>query len=177
VTVRTSGPVIAAGMFVNCCGAWAGASPLGRLPVAPVKGQMGNLRCEPEKLRCVVRAPGIYLIPRGDGRVTIGSTLEHVGFDESIEEGSIRQMAEKALALLPVAEAPAQMDMWAGLRPGTPDGLPILGSAEKKHCWHATGHYRDGILLAPVTAHVMAQAMLEEKVDLALDAFSARRFC
>jgi glycine oxidase len=178
VVVETTRQRISAGMFVNCRGAWAGdkARGLGRLPVAPVKGQMGNLRCEPKRLRCVVRAPGIYLVPRGDGRVTIGSTIEHVGFDETVHESQIRQMAEAALRLLPEAEAPAQMDMWAGLRPGTPDTLPILGRAEKDNCWHATGHYRDGILLAPVTAHVMTQAMMGETPDLQLEAFAAGRF-
>ena len=178
VAVVTPKQRISAGMFVNCCGAWAGDSGrgMGKLPVVPVKGQMGNLRCAPERLRCVVRAPGIYLIPRGDGRVTIGSTIEHVGFDETVQEPSIRHMAEAALRLLPGAEAPAQMDMWAGLRPGTPDTLPILGAAEKDDCWHATGHYRDGILLAPVTGHVMAQAMLGETPDVPLDAFAPARF-
>jgi glycine oxidase len=179
VLVETSRKLIAAGMFVNCRGAWAGegaGEPEHGLPVTPVKGQMANLRCPPERLRCVVRAPGIYLVPRGDGRVTIGATIEHVGFDETVQEPSIRRMAEAALKLLPEAEAPPQMDMWAGLRPGTPDGLPILGSAEKEHCWHATGHYRDGILLAPVTAHVMAQAMMGEFPDVELDGFAATRF-
>lgn len=178
VVVRTSRKLVSAHMFVNCCGAWAGEPErgLGQLPVAPVKGQMANLRCQPERLRCVVRAPGIYLVPRGDGRVTIGATIEHVGFDETVQEPSVRRMAEAALSLLPEAQAPATMDMWAGLRPGTPDGLPILGSAEAEHCWHATGHYRDGILLAPVTAHVMAQAMLGEQLDVSLDAFAPARF-
>ena len=177
VFVRTSRGHVSAGLFVNCCGAWAGEGKgLERLPVAPVKGQMGNLRCKPERLKCVVRAPGIYLIPRGDGRVTIGSTIEHAGFDECVEETSIRRMAAAALALLPEAEAPAQMDMWAGLRPGTPDMLPILGKAEKACCWHATGHYRDGILLTPVTAHVMAQAMTGETPDVALEAYAPGRF-
>jgi glycine oxidase len=186
VVVRTSRRPVSAGMFVNCRGAWSGGGSgegadelergLGDLPVAPVKGQMANLRCEPERLRCVVRAPGIYLVPRGDGRVTIGATIEHVGFDETVWEPSIRRMAEAALSLLPEAQAPPLMDMWAGLRPGTPDGLPVLGAAEKEHCWHATGHYRDGILLAPVTARVMAQAMVGERPDVALDAFAAARF-
>ena len=80
------------------------------------------------------------------------------------------------MSLLPEAEAPPLMDMWAGLRPGTPDGLPILGKAEEEHCWHATGHYRDGILLAPVTGQVMAQAMLGETPDVALGTFAASRF-
>jgi glycine oxidase len=178
VLVRTTRKLVSAGMFVNCCGAWAGERErgLGSLPVRPVKGQMANLRLAPERLRCVVRAPGIYLVPRGDGRVTIGATIEHVGFDETVQEPSIRKMAEAALSLLPEAEAPPQMDMWAGLRPGTPDGLPILGAAAEKHCWHATGHYRDGILLAPVTAHVMAQAMAGELPDVGLEAFAATRF-
>jgi glycine oxidase len=178
VLVRTPRESIAASMFVNCCGAWAGERERGleALPVTPVKGQMANLRCPPERLRCVVRAPGIYLLPRGDGRVTIGSTIEHVGFDETVEEASIRRMVEAAMSLLPEAEAPPEMDMWAGLRPGTPDGLPILGAAGRDHCWHATGHYRDGILLAPVTGHVMAQAMLGEVPDVALDAFAPGRF-
>jgi glycine oxidase len=175
VLVRTTRKAVSAGMFVNCCGAWAGKQE-GGLPVVPVKGQMANLRCRPERLRCVVRAPGIYLVPRGDGRVTIGATIEHVGFDETVQEPSIRRLAAAALRLLPEAEAPPQMDMWAGLRPGTPDGLPILGAAAKEHCWHATGHYRDGILLAPVTGHVMAQVMLGERPDVSLEAFAADRF-
>jgi glycine oxidase len=178
VVVETTRGPVAAGMFVNCLGAWAGDAErgLGKLPVRPVKGQMGNLRCAPERLRCVVRAPGIYLIPRGDGRVTFGSTLEDAGFDETVAEERIRQMAQMARRLLPEAEAPEQMDMWAGLRPGTPDTLPILGRAEAEHCWHATGHYRDGILLAPATAHLMAQAMLGEATDVALDGFAPGRF-
>jgi glycine oxidase len=174
VLVRTTRKLVSAGKFVNCCGAWAGASD--GLPVVPVKGQMANLRLAPERLRCVVRAPGIYLVPRGDGRVTIGATIEHVGFDETVQEDSIRTMAAAALNLLPEAEAPPQMDMWAGLRPGTPDGLPILGVGANERCWHATGHYRDGILLAPVTAHVMAQAMLGETPDVPLEAYAAGRF-
>ncbi len=176
VLVETQRERIAAGMFVNCCGAWAGEPRLGGLPVVPVKGQMANLRCPPERLRCVVRVPGIYLIPRGDSRVTIGATLEHVGFDETVQESSIKQMIDAALRLLPEATAPMQVESWAGLRPGTPDGLPILGAAGTKHCWHATGHYRDGILLAPVTARLMAQSMLGEFPDVPLDAFTPARF-
>jgi glycine oxidase len=169
---------IYAGMFVNCRGAWAGNSSLGleALPVYPIKGQMANLRCEPDRLRCVVRAPGIYLIPRGDGRVTIGSTIEEAGFDETAQESSMRRLADAARALLPEAEIPAQLDIWAGLRPGTPDGLPILGQSEKKNCWHATGHYRDGILLGPATARAMAQAMMGEVPDVGLDAYKPSRF-
>lgn len=178
VRVRTSTGHVSAGEFVNCCGSWAGDPALGleKLPVEPVKGHMANLRCAPERLRCVVRAPGIYLIPRGDGRVTIGSTLEHAGFDRTVQEPVVRRMAEAGRALLPDAEAPAHMEMWVGFRPGTPDQLPLLGAGEKRHCWHATGHYRDGILLAPVTARVMAQTIAGETPEIELAAYSPARF-
>jgi glycine oxidase len=176
VLVETQRERISAGMFVNCCGAWAGEPRLGGLPVVPVKGQMVNLRCPPERLRCVVRMPGMYLMPRGDGRVTVGATIEHVGFDETVQEPAIRKLIEAALRLLPEARTPPEMESWAGLRPGTPDGLPILGAAEMEHCWHATGHYRDGILLAPVTARVMAQCMLGETPEVSLEVFTPARF-
>ena len=76
IAVETGGRNISAGMFVNCCGAWAGGETWGGVPVEPVKGHMANLRCSPDRLRCVVRTPGVYLVPRGDGRVTVGATLE-----------------------------------------------------------------------------------------------------
>jgi glycine oxidase len=178
---------IAAGNFVNCCGAWAGslvqakASPIGGkeshdLPVEPVKGQMVELRCGPERLKCVVRGRGVYLIPRGDGRVTAGSTMERVGFDERVEERAIAGLVRAAQNLIPELEMTDPLECWAGLRPGTPDGLPMMGRAEMNGCWYATGHYRDGILLAPGTAWVMAQAMMDERTDVELEAFRPVRF-
>lgn len=176
VLVQTRQGNISAGRFVNCCGAWAGGESWGGVPVEPVKGHMANVRCEPDRLRCVVRTPGVYLVPRGDGRVTVGATLEHVGFDEIVREDKVGGLMEAALRLLPEATISSPIDAWTGLRPGTPDGLPILGPAQRANCWHATGHYRDGILLAPVTARVMAQAMLGEAPEVPLAAFSPARF-
>jgi glycine oxidase len=177
VTLHTSRNSISAALFVDCRGAWAGSlTGLAATPVVPVKGQMANLRCAPERLRCVIRAAGVYLIPRGDGRVTIGATLEHAGFDQQIDAAAVGHLAETARKLLPEAELPEPMQMWCGLRPGTPDGLPILGPAAQPRCWHAAGHYRDGILLAPATARLLAQAMLGERPDLALEPFSPTRF-
>jgi glycine oxidase len=173
VTLRLSRGAFTAAMFVNCCGAWAGERGL---PVFPVKGQMGELRCAPEDLRCVLRAPGVYLVPRGDGRVAFGATIEQVGFDEAVDQQMVRQLGEAAVHLLPSAHLPPETKMWAGLRPGTPDGLPILGAAAESHYFHATGHFRDGILLAPVTARVMAQLMLGETTDVPLEPFSPQRF-
>ncbi len=176
VRVQTERENILAGTFVNCCGAWAGGEPWGGVPVEPIKGHMANVRCAPDRLRCVVRTPGVYLVPRGDGRVTVGATLEHVGFDEVVREAQVSGLMEAALRLLPEATIPSPIDAWTGLRPGTPDGLPVLGPAQRANCWHATGHYRDGILLAPVTARVMAQAMLGETPEVSLAAFSPSRF-
>ena len=176
--VRTSKGTLSAADFVNCCGSWAAQSGLGpeRLPVVPVKGQMVDLRCAPERLRCVVRAPGIYMIPRGDGRVTTGSTLEHAGFDTHVNEQTISGIGSAARSLLPEIEITPEGERWAGLRPGTPDLLPVLGGSEDGHCWHATGHYRDGILLAPGTARVMAQAIAGEQPDVAIEPFRPGRF-
>jgi glycine oxidase len=176
VLVKTHQGNISAGMFINCCGAWAGGEPWDGVPVEPVKGHMANVRCAPDRLRCVVRTPGVYLVPRGDGRVTVGATLEHVGFDEVVHEAQVSGLMEAALRLLPEATIPSPIDAWTGLRQGTPDGLPILGPAQRANCWHATGHYRDGILLAPVTARVMAQAMLGEIPEVPLAPFSPARF-
>jgi len=174
----SSGEWMAAGSFVNCCGAWAGAAIRGLelLPVEPVKGQMVNLRGPAELLRCVVRAPAAYLIPRGDGRVTVGATLERVGFDETVEAEAIARQIAAAQALTPELTATEPLESWAGLRPGTPDGLPVLGEAGVQGCWHATGHYRDGILLAPATAWVMAQAMEGKQPEVPLQQYAAARF-
>lgn len=178
VEVQTSAGWVSAAEFVNCCGSWAGelGGEAGRLPVNPVKGQMVNLRCAHERLRCAVRAPDIYLIPRGEGRVTTGSTIESAGFDVSVDEKTILRMASAARRLLPEIEMPADAQMWAGLRPGTPDLLPVLGEGEKEHFWHATGHYRDGILLAPATSRVMAQMISGEKPEVEMEAFRPARF-
>jgi len=176
VIVETRQDYVAAGMFVNCCGAWSGGDPWNGVPVKPVKGHMINVRCSPARLRCVVRTAGVYLVPRGDGRVTVGATLEHAGFDETVHETQVRGLVDRALKLLPEAAVDSPVDAWTGLRPGTPDGLPILGAAQRANCWHATGHYRDGILLAPATARVMTQAMLGEAPDVELTAYSPARF-
>lgn len=180
VTVQTEMGTMPADEFVNCCGAWAGVPHLGGMPggtpVTPVKGQMVTVRMKPERLRCVLRTPEFYAIPRGDGRVSIGATIEHAGFDQSVQQESIDALLQIAAECLPeVTDAP-RLEAWAGLRPGTPDELPIMGPAEFPHCWHATGHYRNGILLAPVTARVIAQQMLGEEPDLPLESFSPARF-
>lgn len=176
VVVETTGERIHAGAFVNCCGAWAGGPRLGGIPVEPVKGQMVAVSLAPERLQCVLRTSRFYAIPRGDGRVAIGATIERAGFDSVVEEESIAGLLSTAAEYLPEVYGAPRLESWAGFRPWTPDALPILGAADMEHCWHATGHFRNGILLAPVTARVMAGAILGDPPEISLDAFSPTRF-
>jgi len=162
-------------VVVNCAGAWAGQLPPLGFPTRPVKGQMlavagGNL------LRHVIRSPEVYLVPRSNGRILIGSTLEEAGYDKRVDTDIIHGMHRAAVALLHRLEGARQLEAWAGLRPGTPDDLPILGPTSMPGYFVAAGHFRDGILLAPVTAEVMAEVVTGSKPAYDLSPFSPARF-
>jgi glycine oxidase len=175
--IRTSKSQFAAGVVVNCGGAWAGQIGPHHFPTRPVKGQMLCVAMpEKELVRHVVRALDVYLIPRSDGRMTIGATSEEAGFDKEVVPETIENLRQAALDLVPrLADAPI-LETWAGLRPGTPDNLPILGATATPGYFVATGHFRDGILLAPITAKVMAQLILGHKPEVDLNVFGAERF-
>ena len=173
--VHTERSGYGAPIVVNCAGAWAGdLFPL-KIPTRPVKGQMLAVVGGPQ-LRHVIRSPEVYLVPRGDGRIVIGSTLEEAGYDKRTDVNTIQRLHQAAIHLVPALSRARIIEDWAGLRPGTPDDLPILGATEIPGYFVATGHFRDGILLAPITAHVMAQVIAGEKPDYDLSAFSPRRF-
>jgi glycine oxidase len=178
--VRTAKTEFSSGTVVNCAGAWSGQihrDAARIVPTRPVKGQMLCV-IMPEKalIRHVVRTPEVYLIPRSDGRMLIGATQEEAGFDKRTVPETIEKLRRAAIDAAPrVAEARI-LEAWAGLRPGTPDGLPILGATELPGYLVATGHFRDGILLAPVTAKVMGQMISGEKPSFDLTAFSPDRF-
>jgi len=127
-------------------------------------------------LRHVIRAPEVYLVPRSDGRILIGATVEEAGYDKRTEADTIQRLHRAAIRMIPALEQARVLEAWAGLRPGTPDDLPILGAASTPGYFVATGHFRDGILLAPVTAHVMAQVITGAKPEHDLSAFSPDRF-
>ena len=128
-----------------------------------------------EVVRHVVRAPRIYLIPRGDGRIVVGATVEEAGFDTVTHSETTERLRMAAVGLVPeLASAPVQ-ETWAGLRPGSPDGLPILGETSLPGYFVASGHFRDGILLAPATARVVGGMVLGNKVD-GFEALSPKRF-
>jgi len=162
---------------VNCAGAWSGQIPPYAFPTRPVKGQIVCLAMPSRTLiKHVVRAPEVYLIPRSDGRLLVGATVEEAGFDKRTDAGTIQRLHHAALALVPDLHNAKILESWAGLRPGTPDALPILGVTATHGYYVATGHFRDGILLAPITAEVMAAVIEGRAPEYDLTPFTPARF-
>lgn len=174
IDVRVKDSVVSCGTFLDCTGAW---SPP---PVHPAKGQMLRLNA-PGAMSArglgniVVRTPDIYLIPRLDGTIVIGSTIEDAGFDRTVHDTDIQHLRAEAAALLPALGDAPEVERWAGLRPDTPDHLPLMGRTGD-HSFVAAGHFRNGILLAPATAQAMAELILNEPPVLDLQAFRPQRF-
>jgi glycine oxidase len=175
--VTTEKTTFRAPKVVNCAGAWAGQIPPYAFPTRPVKGQMICFAL-PRRgmLQHVVRSPEIYLIPRSDGRLLAGATVEEAGFDKRTVPDTIQHLHKAAVAMLPGLAEARVLEAWAGLRPGTPDNLPILGATPTPGYYVATGHFRDGILLTPITACLMAQVIAGEKPEHDLSAFGFARF-
>ncbi|MBV9343237.1 MAG: glycine oxidase ThiO [Acidobacteria bacterium] len=175
VGIRTDKTSYLSEVVVNCAGAWAGSFRPYSFPVRPVKGQMLAVVRGPA-LRHVVRAESVYLVPRTDGRLLIGSTLEDAGFNKQTDVNTIQKLFHDAVELVPAVASSKQHEAWAGLRPGTPDGLPILGETATAGYFVATGHFREGILLAPITAALMTELILRRPSSLDLARFSPLRF-
>ena len=147
------------------------------MPATPRKGQMFSvIPREPGFLRHVIRTEEVYLVPRTDGRVLIGATVEDVGFDKRVAPETIKHMGRLADQIVPEIAHAKITESWAGLRPGTPDDLPILGETEISGYFIATGHFRNGILLAPLTAAIMTKLLRAEAPGHSLEAFSPLRF-
>jgi glycine oxidase len=163
-------------------GAWSraidGLPPLARPPVRPIKGQMLALRMDPAQpvLRHVVWAPKVYLVPRHNGRLVIGGTVEERGFDEDLTAGGILSLLEASWRALPTIEELPIDEMWVGFRPGSRDDAPILGPTPIDGLTVATGHHRNGILLAPITIDMISRHMLTGEVDPAIRPFGIARF-
>jgi glycine oxidase len=127
-------------------------------------------------LKYVIRSPEVYLIPRSDGRILVGSTVEEAGFDKRTDVATIQRLYRAAVVILPELSNAKILEDWAGLRPGTSDALPILGSTPTPGYYVATGHFRDGILLAPITAQAMAAVIEGRNPGHDLAPFSPARF-
>ena len=171
-----------AGAVVLAAGAWSGlASWLpehARPPIRPVKGQVLRLRAPVEEPVCerLIRTPFVYVVPRADGRVVVGATTEERGFDTTVTAGGVHELLREAYRVLPdVAELEVE-EALAGLRPGSPDNTPSIGFGGVEGLVVATGHYRNGILLTPVTADAVVALLTGEEPPLPLDACAPDRF-
>jgi glycine oxidase len=180
--VLADGRKVAADVVVLAAGAWSrsidGLAPELRPPVRPIKGQMLALRMDPAAplLTHVVWAPGAYLVPRLDGRLLVGATVEEKGYDTSLTAGGILTLLEAAWRVVPAVEELPIDEMWVGHRPGSRDDAPILGTGLIDGLIYATGHHRNGILLTPITADAIAELVLEGAADPAIRPFSIERF-
>lgn len=173
------GEEIAAGWVLLAAGAWSGLlEGLPRpLPVEPRRGQMLSLGAPPGAIRHTVFSAGGYLGPRVDGTVFVGATVERVGFDKRVTADGIAALLAVARRLAPRLGDAELLETWAGLRPGTPDDLPILGpDPEAAGLVYATGHFRNGILLAPVTAQIVLDTVLGQRPGVPLQPFRPDRF-
>lgn len=164
VGVNTSAGAMTGDQVVLAAGAWSG-DLLGKLglalPVEPVKGQMILYKCASDFLSSMVLAKGRYAIPRRDGHILIGSTLEHEGFDKTPTENALESLKASAQELLPALADAEVVGHWAGLRPGSPEGIPYIGEVPGfKGLWLNCGHYRNGLVLAPASCQLFADLLL-----------------
>jgi glycine oxidase len=158
--VRTAHGFATAATVINAAGAWAGelagVPDRARVPVRPVAGQMLAIAVPRDAVRALVWLGHRYLVPRGDGRLLVGATVESRGFDVRVTAAGMHDLLDAALAVAPALAGFAVVETWAGLRPGSHDGRPYLGATALDGYVVASGHFRNGILLAPITARLIA---------------------
>jgi glycine oxidase len=169
--VEAQWTVVAAGCFSANIG---GVSPYA--PVKPAKGQMVSLRSADLKIERVLWSEKIYLVPRNDGRILAGATVEYTGFERTLTAGGLEKILGGAIELAPGLAGARVEETWAGLRPDSPDHLPILGPTDIDGLLIATGHFRSGILLAPVTAKLVREWVTLQRVSVDWERFSPMRF-
>ena len=182
IGVKTSnGEIIHAEQVVLATGCWSSQIPEAApyAPTIPVRGQMAALRHSGTPIRHVLRSERGYLVPRGSESpqiVVVGSTIESAGYEKRVTSGGLEKILSAANELAPELAKAEIIETWCGLRPGTPDQLPILGPVDIDGLVFATGHYRNGILLAPITAKLIGEWITERRVSLDWEAFSPLRF-
>ncbi len=167
--ITTAGPVTG-DRFLICTGAWTGglAKTLALdLPITPVKGQMILFDAAPDVVPCMVLSKAHYLIPRRDGKILVGSTLEHASFDKTITSNARQELHDFALSLYPALAQYPIIQHWAGLRPGTPEGIPIIDRHPRlKNTYINAGHFRNGVVLAPASSRLMCNMILDQPLLL-----------
>lgn len=165
------GQSFSAAEYIVCGGAWTAAllkeAGVASVPVRPVRGQMLLYRLAPGALPCIVLTGGRYVIPRRDGHVLCGSTLEETGFDKSTTEAARISLMTSAARLWPALGKEAPLLHWAGLRPGAPEGTPFIGSVPGcENLWVNAGQFRNGLVLAPASAQLLADQMLGRPLQI-----------
>jgi glycine oxidase len=178
--VETSNGMLSAPAIVVAAGAWStliNSTVTPPFQIEPVRGQMLCFEARPQIARHVIYSSLGYLVARRDGRVLAGSTEELVGFDKRVTIEGRDAIRSMAVEIAPGIAALPMIDSWAGFRPRAKDGLPVLGpSAEVAGLFYATGHYRNGILLAPITGKVIAEMIVDRSMPANLAVFSPNRF-
>jgi glycine oxidase len=177
--VHTATTVYQAGTVILAAGAWSGAVAEGlalQLPTRPVKGQLLLADCRVAPVRTPLHAGEALIAPRPDGTLLLGVTLEEAGFDDRVTCGALREILDRTCALVPAVKEVALKRTWAGLRPATPDGWPYMGPVPPlRNLWVTTGHFRKGILLAPLCARLMAKSILADQLEEDLEPFKPTR--
>jgi glycine oxidase ThiO len=176
--LETTSGAIDADAVIVAAGAWAnGIEGIRTPPVRPVRGQIVQLAWPGQTLQSILWGPRCYVVPRLDRSILVGATVEDAGYDERTTAEGIRGLLDAACDLLPAARAASFLDARAGLRPATPDDLPVLGDdPAEPGIIHAAGHYRNGILLAPITAKLIADLAIDGTRDACLQHFRVDRF-
>jgi glycine oxidase len=179
--VETTRGSLTSNAVVLCAGSWSGSIAVDGLeaavPVRPVRGQLLHLEWPGPALRRVTWSSRCYLVPWDDGTLLVGATVEEAGFDERTTVAGVRGLLDAVSAIVPRSVNAGFLGARVGLRPATADELPVIGaSARVPNLMYATGHYRNGVLLAPLTALLVADAMLDNRVDPQLALVSPSRF-
>jgi len=179
LAARMENDILPAGKFVITAGAWSSQfeSLAGIVPeIKPKRGQILALQMsQKNSVRHPCYSEGTYFVPRNDGRILIGSTIEDAGFEKSTTADAIEKFQKKINNVIPESEKFAQIGAWAGLRPCTDDGFPYMGATRLKNLSIATGHFRNGVLLTPITARHMTDYILNDKTHIMMKPFSVKR--
>ena len=174
-----NGETIGADAVLLAAGSWSGklAGQIGlNLPVEPVKGQIVLLKDEPGRVNHIIKHDDAYMVPRVDGHILVGASMERVGFQTGTTAEVVNQLLESTYRITPGLKHAQIVQRWMGFRPGSPDGMPYLGPVNgHPGLWVATGHYRNGVALAPGTAEVMSRWIMGEMPQSDLSDFRVNR--
>jgi len=177
--ILADGDKVEADAVLLAAGSWSGelARQIGlSLPVEPVKGQIVLLKDTPGKVNHIIKHDDVYMVPRVDGNILVGASMERVGFQRGTTEDIVDHLLDATYRITPGLKDAEIVQKWMGFRPGSPDGMPYLGPVDgHPGLWVATGHYRNGVALAPGTANLMSRWMMDEEPKLDMSDFRVNR--